>query len=149
MARLSDRVSVRRTPTKPLAEAAEDELGVSLPGTSAACEVTTETGEAIVVASIYGAWGRVLGKEGGWIYADAAVHRLVSDLSALVTTQRGHKLLVAGDLNILYGHGERGSEYWIARYETVFRRMEALGLPFVGREHPNGEQASPWPRIVP
>src|SRR5213592_1608878 len=40
IARLSDRVTVRRIATKTLAEAGQDDLGVSLPGTLAACEVS-------------------------------------------------------------------------------------------------------------
>lgn len=66
------------------------------------------------------------------VYADASVHRLISDLSALVGRQKGHKIIAAGDLNVLYGYGEGGSRYWKPRYDTVFSRMEALGLPLVG-----------------
>ena len=80
------------------------------------------------------------------------MHRRVgldySDLSALVTSQRG-LASVAGDLNILLGQGEQGSVYWQARYETVFTRMEAIGLPFVGPQHPHGEQCTPWPSELP
>ena len=56
---------------------------------------------------------------------------------------------MAGDLNILYGHGEYGSDHWRARYETVFTRMTAIGLPFVGPQYPNGEQCTPWPTELP
>jgi hypothetical protein len=150
IARLSNRVKLRRIPTKPLVDAGRDELGVSLPGTLAACEVTQESGEQITVASIYGAWtSPIPWKEGGWIYADASVHRLISDLSALVASQRGHRIIVAGDLNILHGHGEGGSTYWKARYETIFTRMAAIGLPFVGPQHPDGELCSSWPTELP
>lgn len=150
IARLSERVSLRPIPTKALADAGREELGVSLPGTLAACELIQECGEQITVASIYGAWtSPVPWNEGAWIYADASVHRLISDLSALVASQRGHNIIVAGDLNILYGHGEHGSDYWHARYETVFTRMAAIGLPFVGPQHPDGEQCSPWPTELP
>ena len=146
VARLSDRVSFRRIPTKSLPEATQDELGVSLPGTLAACEVKGESGEPLVVASVYGAWGwPVPWKKGGWIYADASVHRLISDLSALVAAQRGHRVIVAGDLNVLFGHGEQRSDYWRIRYQTVFDRMDAIGMPFIGPQYPFGEQASPWP----
>jgi hypothetical protein len=33
--------------------------------------------------------------------------------------QRGHKIIAAGDLNVLYGYVEGGSQYWKARYDTV------------------------------
>lgn len=150
IARLSDRVSLRAIPTKPLADAGQNDLGVSMPGTLAACELTQKSGEQITIASIYGAWtSPAPWKNGGWIYADASVHRLISDLSALVASQRGHKIIVAGDLNILHGHGEHGSDYWQARYQTVFTRMAAIGLPFVGPQHPHGEQCSSWPSELP
>ena len=67
-----------------------------------------------------------------WIYADAAVYRLISDISVFVGHQSGHRILAAGDLNILHGYGESGSVYWASRYATVFDRMRALGLSFVG-----------------
>jgi hypothetical protein len=150
IARISDRVNLKPIPTRPLGDAGPDELAVSLPGTLAAAEVTDASGERIIVVSIYGAWASPIpARQGGWIYADASVHRLISDLSALVASQRGHKILVAGDLNVLYGHGEQGSDYWRARYETVFTRMTAIGLPFVGPQHPNGEQCTPWPTELP
>jgi hypothetical protein len=72
----------------------------------------------------------------------------LSDLSAL-TTSPSHRLLVAGDWNILYGYGEHGDVYFEKRYATVFERAEALGLRFVGPQFPNGRQADPWPAELP
>jgi endonuclease/exonuclease/phosphatase family metal-dependent hydrolase len=66
-----------------------------------------------------------------------------------VGRQKGHRILAAGDLNILYGYGEEGSAYWSARYATVFERMKAMGLPFVGPQAPNGRCADPWPAELP
>ena len=65
--------------------------------------------------------------------------------------QRGeHPLLLAtGDLNILHGYGDYGNAYWAARYATVFSRMSALGLPFVGPQAPVGRRADPWPDELP
>ncbi len=140
VARLSDRVTFRPRRVAPLCEAEGDVVGVSRPGTLAVADVgDPETGEAITVGSLYGSWEGPAGAEpGGWIYADASVHRLVSDVAALIARQRGHRILVAGDLNILRGYGENGSPYWAARYGTVFDRMEAMGLRFAGPELPNG-----------
>jgi hypothetical protein len=76
------------------------------------------------------------------------VHRLISDLSALITGPK-HKVIVAGDFNIMHGYGEHGSSFWAARYETVFQRMAALGFRFVGPQMPNGRQADPWPDELP
>lgn len=150
IARLSDRVTLQPIATKALAEAGLNDLAVSLPGTLAAGETVDSNGDRITVVSIYGAWtSPIPWKKDNWIYADASTHRLISDLSALVAVQRGHKILVAGDLNILYGHGEGGSDYWRSRYETVFTRMAAIGLPFVGPQYPDGEQCTPWPSELP
>ena len=57
---------------------------------------------------------------------------MLSGLAVLVGSQTGHRILAAGDLNVLYGYGEEGSPYWAARYRTVSDRMAAMGLPFVG-----------------
>ena len=85
-----------------------------------------------------------------WIFADASVHRLISDLSGLIGSQNKHKIIAAGDLNILYGYGEYRSPYWGKRYNTVFDRMGALGMRFVGPQAPDGgRQAEPWPEELP
>ena len=81
--------------------------------------------------------------------AAASTHRCVSDLSALIGREDGHRILVAGDWNILHGQGEGGSTYWATRYGTVFTRMAALGLSFVGPQAPQGRQADPWPDELP
>jgi hypothetical protein len=46
-----------------------------------------------------------------------------------------HRLLVAGDWNILHGYGEYGDSYFRDRYATVFARAEALG-PGIGEGDP-------------
>ncbi len=112
--------------------------------------MTPPAGEALVVASIYAPWEKPHAITGSsWIYADGSVHRLISDLSVLIGQQKGHRILVAGDLNILYGYGENGSAYWASRYATVFGRMSALGLSFVGPQAPAGRRADPWPDELP
>jgi hypothetical protein len=63
--------------------------------------------------------------------------------------QHAHRIIAAGDLNILYGHGEQGSPYWAARYQSVFDRLAAIGLQFVGPQYPNGRRADPWPDELP
>ena len=63
--------------------------------------------------------------------------------------QDGHRVLAAGDMNILRGYGEKGDPYWAARYKTVFDRLEVMGLPCIGPEDPNGRQAEPWPSELP
>ena len=110
-----------------------------------------ETEEEITIVSLYATWETPIKRTGSsWIYADASVHRLISDLSGLIGNQRKHKIIAAGDLNILYGYGEGGSEYWRKRYDTVFDRFSALGLKFIGPQAPTGGQkADPWPPELP
>lgn len=148
--KLSDRVDVQWLASKPVEDARPGELAVSRMGTLAAAIVTPSDGESIIVASIYAPWEKPHSITGsGWIFADASVHRLISDISVLVGQQTGHSILVAGDLNILHGYGEHGSAYWATRYATVFERMSALGLSFVGPQAPAGRRADPWPDELP
>ncbi len=99
---------------------------------------------------MYAVWEKPYGSAGSsWLYADASANRLISDLSSLVGQQRGHRILAAGDLNILNGYGEYGSQYWASRYASVFARMSALGLSFAGPQAPGGRLADPWPRELP
>lgn len=152
VAKFSDRVQVRPHPLASITDASPDEqLAVSRQGTLAVVDVTLLTGETVTVASMYGAWEKPLKSAGGsWIYANAWVHHLISDLSALIGRQRGHKIIAAGDFNVLYGYGEYGSQYWKARYDTVFSRMEAIRLPLVGPHAPDGgKPPNPWPSELP
>ena len=140
VARISDRVQMRPLITHQVDSADSTTFATSRAGTIAAAEVVdSNADEHITVVSMYGAWERPIDTTGsGWIYADASVHRLISDLSILIGQQRGHRIIAAGDLNILRGYGENGSDYWRARYSTVFDRMEAIGLTCVGPCLPDG-----------
>ena len=97
--------------------------------------------DPFVCVSMYSPWTRPhASTDSSWIVSDASAHRIVSDLSALIGRQNDHRIVAAGDLNILHGYGDHGSAYWAKRYETVFTRMKALRLPFVGPHAPNGRQ---------
>lgn len=152
VAKLSDRVRIQPWSLASITDASLGQLAVSRPGTLAVADMTLpSTGEVITLASIYGAWENPVTSVGSsWIYADASVHRLISDLSVLIGRQQGHKIIVAGDLNVLYGYGEGRSRYWKARYDTVFSRMDALGLHLVGPSLPEGGRPpEPWPSELP
>lgn len=150
VAGLSDRVCVDWLTTARIAEAGEGDLAVSRLGTIAAAQVWADGIEPFVAVSMYSFWESPHPIAGGsWIIADASAHRLISDLSALIGKERGHRILAAGDLNILRGYGEFGSRYWAGRYATVFDRMERIGLRFVGPQAPNGRQADPRPDELP
>ncbi len=152
VAGLSSRIDFEPIKTKAVGDNNPEALSVSYPGTlSAAFVRILEAGEEFIIASLYAKWERPIQQtQPNWIYADASVHRLISDLSALIARQNNHKIIVAGDLNILYGYGEYGIDYWKKRYDTVFDRMSSLGLRFIGPQAPDGgEQASPWPDELP
>lgn len=84
-----------------------------------------------------------------WKITDASIHRVISDLSLLIGKQNGHRIIAAGDLTISHGYGEDKSGYWKDRYDTVFDRMKAIGLPFVGPQYPHGRLADPRPQNMP
>ena len=148
--RLTNRVQVNWLTPISLEQAVSEDLAVSHRGTHAAAEVVESGDVRCTVVSMYALWEKPHRSTGsGWIYADASVHRLISDLAVLVGQQSSHRIIAAGDLNILYGYGEDGSKYWAARYDTVFKRMEAMGIPFVGPQAPNGRSAGPWPSELP
>jgi hypothetical protein len=146
--RLTDRLQLRphglRDPEDDSDVAA---LGVSRRGTIAVADVLRDGEFLFTVASVYGAWERPQGSN--LLYADASVHRILSDLSPLLTGRRNERLLITGDLNILNGYGEHGSEYWGSRYQSVFDRALSLGLVFAGPQAPAGTQADPWPSELP
>ncbi len=134
-------------PMTSIAERAKGALVVSHQGTLAVADVAVGA-ETITLISMYAAWETVVTGRSS-IYADAAAHRLLSDLSGIVTSRGGHRIIAAGDLNILNRYGEHGNAYWAARYASVFDRAEATGLRFVGPQAPHGRQASPWPDELP
>ena len=150
IAKLTDRVEVEWVEAKSIEEADSREFTVSRLGTLTAARVKEPGGEPFVAVSMYSMWENPHSStDSSWIVSDASAHRLVSDLSAFIGQQDGHRILAAGDLNILNGYGEYGNRYWAERYGSVFDRMEALGLLFVGPQHPHGRQADPWPDELP
>ena len=107
--------------------------------------------EPFIVVSMYGGWQGPHPYSGkGWIYPDASIHRIISDLSTFVRTYEAHepdhRIIAAGDLNISFDYefGYHGS--FAARAQTVMDRMAALGLCYMGPQYPNGRQADPKPK---
>ena len=148
--KLSSRISTDWIEAKSPETAKPGDLVASWPGTLTAALVRPLSGEPVIAMSIYAPWMRTHSRAASrYIYADGSAHRVVSDLSVFISNRRRHRVLAAGDLNILRGHGEHGSAWWAARYKTVFDRMHVLGLPCVGPEYPNGRQADPWPKELP
>ncbi len=153
--RLSDRVRVDWfKQVGPSPWAGENEIAVSGIGTIAAARVTPRDGsiEPFIAVSMYGRWldtHRSVGSS--WIYADASAHRIVSDISGFIGREDSttHRIIAAGDLNVLHGYGDAGNPYWEARYRSVFDRMTAIGLEFVGPQAPSGRKAETPPKGQP
>ena len=150
IAKLTDRVAMEWVEAKSIVDADSGDFAVSRLGTLTAASVKAPGVEPFVAVSMYSMWENPHSStDSSWIVSDASAHRLVSDLSAFIGQQDGHRILAAGDLNVLKGYGEYGNRYWAGRYGSVFDRMEALGLLFVGPQHPHGRQADPWPDELP
>lgn len=151
VAGLSSRIEFTPIATQPIGGFNREALMVSRPGTLAPAIIRNpESDEEIIIVSLYAFWANPIAYvKSDMLYADASVHRLISDLSALIGRKKDHKIIVSGDLNILHGYGDYGSAYWKRRYDTVFDRMSTLGLRFVGPQYPGGQKASPWPDELP
>jgi Endonuclease/Exonuclease/phosphatase family len=146
----SDRTIATQRPLGCLGDSSKDTLCVSREGTISAVDVMLSDGPLTLI-SAYGNWETPCSKKvrpGN--YADASAHRIISDISALIDAPDRHRIVVAGDFNILNGYGENGSKYWNGRYDSVFSRLASLGLKFIGPQAPEGgRQADPWPAELP
>jgi hypothetical protein len=146
----SGRLTLKPIETADIYTESAESLLASRPGTLTAADVYRGERLLFTVVSLYGAWESALRDSSKEIYADASVHRLLSDLSPVLTGRRNDiPVIMAGDLNILLGYGESGNQYWAARYQSVFSRIESMGLKFVGPQSPHGRQANPWPAELP
>jgi len=145
--KLSNRVEVEWfRGVLPISETKATEMAVSGIGTIAAARVLPEEGEALVAISMYARWIRPhVSTRSSWKvgYADGSAHRIISDLSAFIghTDLTRHRILAAGDLNTMFGVTEENPLADPLRDQTIFDRMIALGLEFMGPEYPNGRQA--------
>ena len=144
---LSDRVEVewfrQVLPSTP--SEGDDEIAVSNVGIIAARVIPRTGGEPFIVVSMYARWFRphpLTGKTHN-IHSDRTAHLIMSDLAAFIwdTDLSGHRILAAGDLNNIYGAIRGNPLVWYERDRGVFERMDALGLEFMGPQHPNGRRA--------
>lgn len=154
--KLSDRIDVehyRQVP--PISDLRDNEIGVSGIGTIAAAKVipVDRKEEAFVAISLYARWIKPHpSTKSPWKvgYSDASAHRIISDLSAFIgdTNPATHRILAAGDLNMSYGATGRRLSL-PERERTVWDRLEALGLEFLGPQAPCGRRAGRTPDDVP
>ena len=153
--KLSDRVEVEWfKQVAPISEPSDDEIAVSGIGTIAAARVTPKGGQSFIAVSMYARWIKPhVSTNSRWSvgYQDGSAHRTISDLSAFIgsTDPASHRILAAGDLNMIYGATDDNSLALPARDRTVTDRMAALGMEFLGPRHPAGRQACPVPQGLP
>ena len=78
-------------------------------------------------------------------------HRAISDLSTFIghINPATHRILVAGDFNLIHGATESSRLALPARDRSVFARLEALGFEFLGPQCPDGRRAEPTPAGLP
>ena len=129
------------------------EMAVNCGGTVAAARIKPlEGGEPFIAVSIYARWFAPHPTVGGWIYSDAAAHHAISDLSSFIPDYDAgtpkHRILSAGDFNMEFDFGH-GTDPFARRANTVFDRMNALGLEYMGPQYPNGRRANPTPDHLP
>ena len=151
---LSDRVEVEWfKPVGPLEVPDELEIPVSDVSTVAAARVTPHDGLPFLVVSMYARWIKPHpSTNSNWMgYSDGSAHRIITDLSAFIgsTNPSTHRIVAAGDLNMFYGATDNNRLSLPARDRTVFERMAALGLEFMGPQFPDGLQANPTPQGLP
>ena len=154
--KLSDRIKVDPyRQVEPISELGEDEIGVSGIGTIAVAKVTPRNSEeqAFVAVSMYARWLKPHpSTKSSWKVgcSDASAHRIISDLSAFIghSNPAKHRILAAGDLNMFYGAIGRKLSL-PERDRTVWDRMQALGMEFLGPQAPHGRLASSTPDDVP
>ena len=153
--KLSDRVEVEWfKQVSPIGEPAADEFPVSGIGTVAAARVTPRDAPPFIVVSMYARWIKPHpSTKSKWRvgYADGSAHRIISDLSAFIgnVDPSTHRILAAGDLNTIYDAKDDYDKTWsTGRDQTIWDRMNALGLEFLGPRHPNGRQAHPTPDLM-
>lgn len=131
----------------PVSAVRSDEIAVSGIGTIAAARVIPPTGEPFIAVSMYARWIKPHPSTGTkWKvgYPDGVAHRILSDLSAFVgnVDPSTHRLLVAGDLNMIYRPSDHDAQAIDERCDGVFDRIKAIGLELVGPQFPAGRRAN-------
>ena len=153
--KLSDRVEVEwYKRVLPRFKATDsDEMYVSDIGTIAAARVIPRDQEPFIAVSMYARWLRphVSVDTKWWAgYSDASTHRIISDLSTFVgdLDPGTHRILAAGDLNTVFESTDTNLVL-PERDRSVFDRMNALGMEYIGPRYPDGRRTEPIPPGLP
>ena len=147
---LSDRVEVewfRAVP--PISHLGEHDIAISGIGTIAAARVTPRgrsADDGFIAVSMYARYIKPHpSTRTSWSVGapDVSAHRILSDISAFIGHEdpSKHRILAAGDLNMIYG--ATGRTLALPEREKAFwDRLAALGLEFLGPQAPDGWQPS-------
>lgn len=152
--RLSDRVRLEWfRQVGPISTVKDNEIAVSGIGTIAAARVVPlqEGLPPLIAVSMYARWFRPHPSTGSkWSvgYSDGSAHRILSDLSAFIgdADPATHRILAAGDLNIVDGSQTGNPQDLEERSQGVFSRIDALGFALVRL---GGRRAEPRPAYLP
>ncbi len=147
--RLTDRVRVewfrQIGPTGVATERPRDVAVSGIGNMDVALVIPKEGPEPLIAASMYARWfSPHPAADGDWIYSDASAHRIISDLSAFIgyyDCPEKHRILAAGDLNMSF----QSTDPFDHRAQTVRDRFQAMGLDYLGPQHPAGRRADPIP----
>ncbi|CAN5611361.1 hypothetical protein BH24ACT26_BH24ACT26_23320 [soil metagenome] len=118
----------------PLHQAADGEFACSHPGQFAVSDVCVDGAPVLTLVSLYGIWDTMI--DSGDKYAEATLHRALSDLTPLFQERAARLVLVAGDLN-LYSYSD--GSIWGNRWMSVWSRFKAYDLEICGPFRPDGE----------
>ena len=144
--KLSERVEVEWfKQVSPISMPAEDEVSVSGIGTIAVARISPLHGEPFIAVSMWARWmlpHKSAGSKWRIGRPDVSAHRIISDISGFVGDYdpSAHRVLAAGDLNISYNPG--GRDWDGSRDQSVWSRLEAIGMKYLGPHYPNGRKAS-------
>lgn len=153
--KLSDQVEVEWfKQVSPVDKVWKDEIAVSGIGTIAAARILPEDSELFFAVSMYARWKTphpLVQNRFQVGFPDGSAHRIISDLSAFIgdTDPSTHRIVAAGDLNMIYGTLDKCFKGFSVRERTVWDRMKALGFEFIGPQHPYGRMAEPTPACLP
>ncbi|MXZ70026.1 MAG: hypothetical protein F4Z04_00755 [Acidobacteria bacterium] len=153
--KLSDRVEVEWfKQVSPIGMPEPDEFPVSGIGTVAAARVKPQDAPPFTVVSMYARWmAPHPSAKSRWRvgYPDSSAHRIISDLSVFIgdTDPSTHRILAAGDLNLVRQALGNERQSFQRRTGTVWQRMDAIGLEYMGPQYPAGRRADPIPSHLP
>lgn len=104
---------------------------ISHPGTWAGIRVTVPDESLITLVSGYGLMDDRHATEKAVVYSTTTVNRMLSDLTPLIDSDAGKRMIIAGDLNVGTQYADPGPDErhrWGPMHRATQARFEALGF---------------------